>query len=94
MVYHWAQAHCRLKTMEAEMSTEPWRRIVCVCNYADQWALYLLYRNAAIGASGHGHWQHTRHRKFGEVRTVVVVREQTDRQTFSTILAAPLPGET
>ena len=22
---------------ETEMSTAPWRRIVCVCNYADQW---------------------------------------------------------
>ena len=28
--------------MEVEMSTGPWRRIVCVCNYADQWVLYLL----------------------------------------------------
>ena len=29
--------------MEAEMSTRPWRRIVCVCNYADQWAFYLSF---------------------------------------------------
>ena len=30
--------------MEVEMSTAPWHRIVCVCNYADQCrALYLFY---------------------------------------------------
>jgi len=29
-VVWWVQAHYRLKTMETEVSTAPWRRIVCV----------------------------------------------------------------
>jgi len=33
--YRQVQAHRRLKNSETEMSTAPWRRVVCVCSYAD-----------------------------------------------------------